>query len=226
MQARPAIERFEEKIERIPFSGCWIWTATVTHSGYGHMRAGGSRGLIMAHRFAYGHFISAIPDGMLVCHRCDVPACCNPAHLFLGTYKDNAHDRDRKLRAGVSTNGTKTHCPRGHEYTPENTMLRRDRSGRWCRACKIYFRGRVIQSHALTTCELVRIDGEGRFRSGLFKCGECAREVRQHMNHLGQRVIVCNGSKTIITAPHAHPSRIAFHKISDALMDEIQKHGR
>lgn len=52
----------------------------------------------MAHRFAYELAHGPIPDGYLVCHTCDNPPCCNSAHLFLGTAKDNVQDCIRKNR--------------------------------------------------------------------------------------------------------------------------------
>jgi hypothetical protein len=88
-------QRFWEKVEKSP-SGCWVWTARRSRSGYGEFRYGTT---VRAHRFSWLIANGSIPDGMFVCHRCDTPACVNPAHLFLGTADDNNKDRDRKGRA-------------------------------------------------------------------------------------------------------------------------------
>jgi HNH endonuclease len=72
----------------------------------------------------------AIPDGLQVCHACDNPRCCNPAHLFLGTQLDNLLDMISK---GRNVNASKTDCPQGHPYDEANTY--RDKRGRHCRAC-------------------------------------------------------------------------------------------
>ena len=96
---KPAIVRTLERVVRIPFSGCWIFTGALNEAGYG-MVGLGARGERndRAHRITYRHFKGEIPKGMLVCHECDVPSCCNPDHLFLGTHKDNTRDMINKKR--------------------------------------------------------------------------------------------------------------------------------
>ena len=79
-----------------PNSGCLLWTAKCTPSGHGMLKWG--RAGKMAHRLAWTAHRSPIPDGLLVCHKCDVPSCINPAHLFLGTTQDNTADKMRKGR--------------------------------------------------------------------------------------------------------------------------------
>lgn len=92
-------ERFDAKVEPIPFSGCWIWTGGTNESGYGVIGLGRrSEGVAKAHRVAWELHRGPIPEGMNVLHRCDVPACCNPDHLFLGTLCDNAQDMVAKGR--------------------------------------------------------------------------------------------------------------------------------
>ena len=82
--------------------GCWLWTGTKNPSGYGRLTAGSrkdkTRKTVLAHRAAYERFVGKIPRGMCVCHHCDTPDCINPQHLFVGTRKDNADDRERKGR--------------------------------------------------------------------------------------------------------------------------------
>jgi hypothetical protein len=85
----------ESCIERVPFSGCWIWTKTkLTEYGYGRIRLDGKDRL--AHRVSYEQFIGAIPNGLLVCHHCDVRSCVNPDHLYVGTIADNMDDAVRR----------------------------------------------------------------------------------------------------------------------------------
>jgi hypothetical protein len=77
----------------------------------------------------------SIPDGMRVLHRCDVPACVNIDHLFLGTSLDNMQDMTAKGRGsgGGFFSAAKTECKWGHPFTEANTLLTSD--GRKCRAC-------------------------------------------------------------------------------------------
>jgi len=93
--------RFEAKFHVTP--GCWTWMA-FRRKGYGRFRLG--TGCENANRVSYALYVGQIPDGMLVCHRCDNPSCVNPDHLFLGTNQDNISDMDSKGRRHVSR-GTK-----------------------------------------------------------------------------------------------------------------------
>lgn len=88
---------FEEKIEKT--DGCWIWTGSAsTYHGltYGQMRFNNRTAL--AHRVSWILHHGEIPPGIMICHKCDNPICVNPSHLFLGTAKDNAVDRETKRR--------------------------------------------------------------------------------------------------------------------------------
>lgn len=76
--------------------GCWLWRGPLTGIGYGLPNLNGRP--TGAHRISWIAHNGEVPRNLLVLHRCDVPACVNPAHLFLGTHKDNAVDRHTKGR--------------------------------------------------------------------------------------------------------------------------------
>lgn len=87
-------ERFEAKVQKT--DGCWLWQGGLLPNGYGSFWLDGRNRT--AHHAAHLLYIGHVPDGLQVCHRCDVRACVRPDHLFLGTAKDNADDRDAKGR--------------------------------------------------------------------------------------------------------------------------------
>lgn len=120
-------KRFWAKVQKT--DGCWEWTAGLANGGYGAFWLAGRR-YVKAHRFAYEHLVGPIPEGMQIDHLCRNPPCVNPAHLEVVTQQVN-------VARGQSGwwQARKTHCPQGHEYTPENTIVRNKGRGRNCRAC-------------------------------------------------------------------------------------------
>lgn len=93
------VARFMSKVEKMP-DGCWIWRDTLGARGYGvfHLQRKSWR----AHRVSYLMYHGS-PGLLYVCHKCDVPSCVNPDHLFLGTQKDNLQDCAAKKRTGYHT---------------------------------------------------------------------------------------------------------------------------
>lgn len=88
-------ERFESKFKKV--AGCWLWEDSFNRGGYGRFWIGNGK-TSTAHRIAYELYKGTIPDGLCVCHSCDVRNCVNPDHLWLGTTQDNTQDRSKKGR--------------------------------------------------------------------------------------------------------------------------------
>jgi hypothetical protein len=127
------LARFDEKLtteQRVDgMTPCRIWNGTLAVNGYGVLGIDGRQ--VKAHRFAYEAIVGPIPEGLVIDHLCRVRCCVNPDHLEPVTNGENV------LR-GVSApaqHARATHCLRGHEYTPDNT-IKNGAAGRGCRTCK------------------------------------------------------------------------------------------
>lgn len=92
----PTEKDFWMLVDRRESDACWLWHGDINDSGYGKFRYKSK--YVYAHRLAYEFTNGIIPDGLIICHKCDNPACINPNHLFLGTYFDNSQDMIAKGR--------------------------------------------------------------------------------------------------------------------------------
>jgi len=92
---KPLAQRIEERTIPEPNTGCFLWTGALVH-GYPEISVNSKSK--RAHRVSYEVANGPIPSGLCVLHACDTPACVNPAHLFLGTARDNVHDCIKKGR--------------------------------------------------------------------------------------------------------------------------------
>lgn len=127
---KPAAERFWPKVDKSSADGCWNWTGATGPNGYGYFGApkGSSR---LAHRFAYESTNGPVPEGLQLDHLCRNRRCVNPSHLEAVTQRVNT----LRSESPTAINARATHCKKGHEFTPENTLTSRGK--RDCRACKL-----------------------------------------------------------------------------------------
>jgi hypothetical protein len=127
-------QRFWAKVNKNTEDGCWEWAGSLSPKGYGRFFLRAGRASKQAHRFAYELVVGPIPGDKCIDHLCRNPSCVNPSHLEVVTPRENTL-RGTGLAA---RNAKKTHCPRGHEYTPENTRRWVGSNGiahRDCREC-------------------------------------------------------------------------------------------
>ena len=137
-------ERFEAKVDRSAGSdGCHLWRGAVQSAGYGAMRVSGR--VVLAHRLAWELERGPIPDGHQVDHvaalGCESLLCVNVAHLEPVPQIENLrrqHEAGRlntvaMIDAAARVKRERTHCRRGHPFTPENTRI--EGRARHCRTC-------------------------------------------------------------------------------------------
>lgn len=111
-------EKFEKYTLRA--AECWEWTGHKYGNGYGAITHRGRQ--VLAHRWAYEHFIGPIPEGLTIDHLCRNRACVNPAHMEPVTGRENTR---RAMRS---------HCIHGHAFDAENTYMHNGK--RYCRTCR------------------------------------------------------------------------------------------
>lgn len=123
----PIEDRFWKRVQKT--ETCWLWVGAKTFGGYGVIRSRENK-IVRSHRLSWEIHYGKIPDGLDVCHHCDVPSCVRPDHLFVGTPQDNYLDMHTKGRdiSGLSrrVRGVKHHFAK---LTPEIAKSIRDSYG-------------------------------------------------------------------------------------------------
>jgi len=148
---------------------CWLWTGAINSDGYGAVTINNRQW--RAHRLSWFIANGPIPEGKAICHRCDVRHCVNPDHLFPGSWGDNNVDAINKRR---HPHKAKTHCIRGHEFTPENTRI--SEGTRHCKEChRLRHAGKIkpIRPHRRLN------DSERAHVLALFRAGRTKKSIAQ-----------------------------------------------
>lgn len=114
-------ERLAKYVSVDQATGCWLWTAALSTSGYGVLAVNRTR--FYAHRLSYEVHVGRIPDDLTIDHLCRTRRCVNPAHLEAVTMSEN-----------IRRAATKTHCDRGHVLS-QHAYVRPDGQGRFCKTC-------------------------------------------------------------------------------------------
>lgn len=117
-------ERLERFTKRSHGCECWIFTGSdIGNTGYGRLRINGKR--ILVHRLSYSLYVGD-PGSLHVLHKCDVPLCINPDHLFAGTQADNMRDKSNKNRCADRHNENHPLCRLSDEQIAHIRNLRSD----------------------------------------------------------------------------------------------------
>jgi hypothetical protein len=122
--------RFWAKVDVRGPDECWEWQAQISAKGYGRFTLPRPICQVPAHRFSL-HMASGVPENMVTDHICRNRRCVNPRHLRAVTSRENSLCGDTV----AARNAKKTHCPKGHEYSPDN-VFPHPRGWRVCKICQ------------------------------------------------------------------------------------------
>jgi len=126
------MENTRKFYSKINFKNCWDWLDSKGSSGYGRFYIGGD--FYLAHRYSYILFKGDIPDGLVIDHLCKNKICVNPNHLEVVTSGENTRRGEAGKARGEQFKSRRS-CPQSHNYTEENTIIRKN-GGRSCRECQ------------------------------------------------------------------------------------------
>lgn len=195
--------RFWPKVKRAGPDECWLWTASRSTGGYGRFHYGPGTQWHNAQRISWILERGPIPDGLFVLHMCDTRLCVNPAHLFLGTHRDNVFDAVRKGRYSTPAKGQamrevwrtnprvrairlknlrtdkrRPFCEQGHAMEGYNLLIVSGR--RSCRACKVADTRAWRSRHRATHCKNGHLLNTLNVRGRRY-CPTCQRAAGQHL---------------------------------------------
>lgn len=160
----------EGNSEKVTESGCWLWMGGLDKDGYGQTHYQGRN--VRAHRAAYLLFKGPVTSGLVVMHRCDIPACINPDHLGLGTNAENTEDRTKKGRHRAASGDS--------HYMRRNPLLR---SGSNAPAARL---------NEMAVLEILRLHSSGITQEnlakkfGITRSGVSAITTRRTWKHINQ----------------------------------------
>lgn len=121
---------FLSRVPNRPDIGCWLWTGTISASGYGRLKRQGRD--IFAHRFAYELLVGPIPEGLVIDHLCRTRSCVNPDHLEPVTHAENL-----RRGKGHPTLRPGKKCKNGHLLTVETIAVRSHDGYLECHICRL-----------------------------------------------------------------------------------------
>lgn len=195
-------DRFWAKVAKT--ETCWLWTAALTAGGYARFKVDGKTRV--AHRWLYEQVVGPIPSGLQLDHLCRTTACVRPDHLEVVTCRENL------LRGDTfqAMHSKKTHCHRGHEFTPEN-IITRGEYWRECRECnrersREYQRekfGRAPRQFKPTNCPRgheFTPENSIMKATGARECRECRRMLDRERK---RRAYVPKGQKAVASKTSA-----------------------